>query len=346
MKRISPFRPRLAAILAAMKEKTTSVPAFTLAELIVVITVLAILATVGFLSLSGYSQDAKNASSKTNVRSVYAAISSESAATNNSPRFYVVHDAQAALSGAIAFVDGSPTVLTGGDWNAAGTNYSAGNPDWTKLKLNPEKFKVSELPKKFVSAFAVTEAAYDAKSVSVGAVDATSKASSVGKKRTLAFFQVTGTVQSTGLTSVVGDFPTPSAEQSASGGVAGLVRNPASASLTGALVDGNSYAPPSAPPDPCGTSVENATANNMLYCRWSGDVTWAAAAAMAPSGYRICKVSEFYARKTGFPAHTGDGYLWGAALAQYWGESAVDVGTYACTEPYGTCHANEHGRPY
>lgn len=71
---------------------------FTLAELIVVITVLAILATVGFLALSGYTEDAKEASIKTNVRSVYSAIVSESAVTGNSARYYVVHDTGAALS--------------------------------------------------------------------------------------------------------------------------------------------------------------------------------------------------------------------------------------------------------
>lgn len=65
---------------------------FTLAELIVVITILAILATVGFLALSGYSQDAKDASVKTNVRSVQTAMVSESAISGNSPRYYVVHD--------------------------------------------------------------------------------------------------------------------------------------------------------------------------------------------------------------------------------------------------------------
>ena len=67
--------------------------AFTLVELVVVITVLAILATIGFLALSGYSQDAKDSAIKANVRSVQTAISSEAALTNNSPRFYVVHDA-------------------------------------------------------------------------------------------------------------------------------------------------------------------------------------------------------------------------------------------------------------
>ena len=53
--------------------------AFTLAELIVVVTILAILATVGFLALSGFSEDAKDAAAKSNARSVYTAISTESA---------------------------------------------------------------------------------------------------------------------------------------------------------------------------------------------------------------------------------------------------------------------------
>ncbi|MFB0964369.1 MAG: prepilin-type N-terminal cleavage/methylation domain-containing protein [Patescibacteria group bacterium] len=121
--------------------------AFTLAELIVVVTILAILATIGFLALSGYSQDAKDSAIKANVRSVQTAISSEAALTNNSPRYYVVHDTGAALSGAFVYVDGNQTALTGGDWNVSGTNYSAGNPDYAKLKLNRDKFKVGfEIP--------------------------------------------------------------------------------------------------------------------------------------------------------------------------------------------------------
>ncbi len=87
---------------------------FTLVELIVVITILAILATIGFLALSGYSQDAKDSVIKANVRSVQTAISSESAISGNSPRYYVVHDAAAALTGstAIVYVDGNPVILT------------------------------------------------------------------------------------------------------------------------------------------------------------------------------------------------------------------------------------------
>ena len=126
---------------------------FTLVELIVVVTILAILATIGFLALSGYSQDAKDSALKANVRSVVSAISSESALTGNSPRYYVVHDAAAALTGAFVFVDGIQTALTGGAWDANGTNYSAGNPDYAKLKLNADKFKVASLGNPFSEAF-------------------------------------------------------------------------------------------------------------------------------------------------------------------------------------------------
>ncbi|MDQ1344382.1 MAG: Type secretion system protein [Patescibacteria group bacterium] len=85
---------------------------FTLAELIVVVSILAVLATIGFLALSGYSGDARDATVKANVRSVATAISSESAATGNSPRYYIVHDPAYALSGAFAYVDGNPAALT------------------------------------------------------------------------------------------------------------------------------------------------------------------------------------------------------------------------------------------
>ena len=78
--------------------KKRKISGFTLVELIVVITILAILATIGFLALSGYSQDAKDSAIKANVRSLQTAISSEAAITNQSPRYYVVHDADYALS--------------------------------------------------------------------------------------------------------------------------------------------------------------------------------------------------------------------------------------------------------
>lgn len=157
--------------------------AFTLVELIVVIAILAILATIGFLALSGYSQDAKDSATKANVRSVYSAIAAESVISGNSPRYYVIHDSGAALTGAFAFVDGNQTALTGGNWNVAGTNYSAGNPDYAKLKLNAEKFKVGFLRTEPASA-----ASFDGKYLIVGAMDST--IGTGNKARTTSYFQV------------------------------------------------------------------------------------------------------------------------------------------------------------
>ncbi|MFB0965192.1 MAG: hypothetical protein QMC36_05950 [Patescibacteria group bacterium] len=72
-----------------------------------------------------------------------------------------MHDTGAALSGAFVYVDGSPVALTGGDWNVSGTNYSAGNPDYVKLRLNADKFKTASLG--YPTAFA----AYDPKYLAV-----------------------------------------------------------------------------------------------------------------------------------------------------------------------------------
>lgn len=143
---------------------------FTLVELIVVITILAVLATIGFLALSGYSQDAKVSAIKANVRSLYTAIGAESAITGNSPRYYVIHDPSASIAGALIYVDGKSVALTGGNWNDANTNYSAGNPDYVKLKLNPEKFRISSVGNVF-GAFSEVGAAYDPNAVSIGATD-------------------------------------------------------------------------------------------------------------------------------------------------------------------------------
>lgn len=179
------------------KNGTWSLRGFTLAELVVVITVLAILATVGFLALSGYSQNAKDSAAKANVRSVQTAISTESTVSGNSPRYYVVHDSAAALSGVSVYVDGDPVLLRGGAWDQSGTNYSAGNPDFARLKLNPDKFKISLSPgDPFESAFS----AYDTKKVTVGAVDFTRKSN--GKNRADSWFQVVAVPPTGGSVSV------------------------------------------------------------------------------------------------------------------------------------------------
>ena len=93
--------------------KSRKYGAFTLTELIVVIAVLAILAVIGFLALSGYSDDADDARVKSNVRSVLTAIITESAIANRSPRYYLKHDPNYAISGGVVAYDGRPTALTG-----------------------------------------------------------------------------------------------------------------------------------------------------------------------------------------------------------------------------------------
>lgn len=203
------------------------------------------MATIGFLALSGYSQNAKDSAIKANVRSVVSAISSESSLTGNSPRYYVIHDTGAALTGAFIFVDGTQTVLTGGTWDAAGTNYSAGNPDYAKLKLNADKFKVASLVESVSEAFA----AYDPSgALSVGAVDYSSSVNATGRKRSSSWFQVAGTNPTTKVITVLGNYP----GTSLSGSVAGLVKDPAS---TGPLVDaGTSGTPPGASPSGGGAS--------------------------------------------------------------------------------------------
>ena len=119
--------------------------------------------------------------------------------------------------------------------------------------MNPEKFKVSAsgIPGG-VPGFGSALAAYDAKYLSVGAVDASAGQAGSGKKRVTAYFQVAGISPSTGLAAVSGNYP------ASSGSVAGLVRDPKSAYSTGALVDGgNSSLPPSPVNGACGSASKN-----------------------------------------------------------------------------------------
>lgn len=71
--------------------------------------------------------------------------------------------------------DGNPTSLAGGDWNQPGTNYSAGNPDYSKLKINREKFKISKLEDAITDVFqkfqAVAATNSDPAYLLVGAAD-------------------------------------------------------------------------------------------------------------------------------------------------------------------------------
>lgn len=202
-----------------MRANGRKIRGFTLVELIVVVTVLAVLATVGFLSLSGYSDDARSASLKANVRTVYSAILTESTTSGNSPRWYVEHSPSAALSGAFVFVDGANVALTGGDVGGlpADSNYTAGNPRWDRLRMSADKFRIASFRSPILSDDA--SAGYSTGMVSVGAVDVP-KAGISGRKRNQPLFQVAAVLPSNGMTTVTGNF-TPQ-----NSGAAGLVRSP------------------------------------------------------------------------------------------------------------------------
>jgi len=64
--------------------RNTKNQAFTLVELIVVITILAILGTIAFISLQGYSQDAKNSKVSSDVATLVQKISIRTTDVKNS----------------------------------------------------------------------------------------------------------------------------------------------------------------------------------------------------------------------------------------------------------------------
>lgn len=74
---------------------------FTLAELIVVIAILSVLATVGFLSLQGYAGDAEKSKLATNVRSLSRAVSVEGESSSRSPRTFSTYSGAYAVSGSL-----------------------------------------------------------------------------------------------------------------------------------------------------------------------------------------------------------------------------------------------------
>ena len=131
------------------------------------------------------------------------------------------------------------------------SNYTAGKPDFKKLKLNPDKFRVSSsgLPGGTPGVLArasgfgaagfgadFAEASYDPSSLMAAGADFT-VAGTNGRKRVSSFVQA-GAVSPTTKSAVVsGNFPIASVP---AGNASGLLRaEPGSATnLTGALVDG------------------------------------------------------------------------------------------------------------
>lgn len=107
---------------------------FTLVELIVVITILAILATIGFLSLQGYTQDAKETKTVANLRTISSSLVNESAISGNTFGSYITETVANGFSGTTQNIYGAATALTGG------TNYNAGPINASALRIDGAKF--------------------------------------------------------------------------------------------------------------------------------------------------------------------------------------------------------------
>lgn len=125
-----------------MKKK---ILAFTLVELIVTITILSILWTLAFVSLQGYSQDAKNAKVAQDISTLWSAV--EIALIND-----VIQDLDTLVIGdrsPINWIDSSSLVTLYNDNNEASTwaldnisvKYKIGTINFPALRQNWDDFK-------------------------------------------------------------------------------------------------------------------------------------------------------------------------------------------------------------
>jgi prepilin-type N-terminal cleavage/methylation domain-containing protein len=124
--------------------------AFTLVELIVVITILAILGGIAFISLQGYSQDAKNSKVVSDTRSITTAIENKLANGKLKSLKDAVEVVPASTSDSGNEIDNKVTgkyasgvTLNTADTSTDGT-YDIGKINFTNLKQNGTDFKDSD----------------------------------------------------------------------------------------------------------------------------------------------------------------------------------------------------------
>ena len=107
----------------------------------------------------------------------------------------------------MAYAGGNLVALTGGQHWTADTNYSAGSPDWAKLKLDPAKFRASSMGDRLAAAFGTTEASSGGSWVVLGAMDYALLASGGAKSRSSSYLQAAAVLGQTRTATVTGDFP-------------------------------------------------------------------------------------------------------------------------------------------
>lgn len=104
--------------------------AFTLVELIVVITILAILGTIAFISLQGYSADARNSKRTSDIGNIQSALSLKQ--VEGVPLMsFIVSNSDQTLSG----------VTIGWSGGTSLTDYAAWSPSYAVLNIVEKDFK-------------------------------------------------------------------------------------------------------------------------------------------------------------------------------------------------------------
>jgi len=111
---------------------------FTLVELIVVITILAILGTIAFISLQGYSQDARNSKITADLRSLTSAIETS------------ITDGTITLGSLVTNTGSYTANQVSGDYGSGVTigtdedSYQVGEIDFTALRQSGEEFNYAD----------------------------------------------------------------------------------------------------------------------------------------------------------------------------------------------------------
>lgn len=113
--------------------KTLQNKGFTLVELIVVITILAILGTIAFISLQGYSTDAKNSKVTSDLKTMSTALEAKRTQSSETLDTFLAGASLAANE------------VTGNTWSgtalASWTNYGVSNMNFAVLGQNGTEFK-------------------------------------------------------------------------------------------------------------------------------------------------------------------------------------------------------------
>ena len=147
---------------------------FTLVELIVVITILAILGTIAFISLQGYSADARNSKRTSDLDSLNSAVIT--ATTKGTPL--------------LAFVDEKPdsqlaSASIAGTGVIVGTDYNAGVPNYIAMDIKEEDFKDPNGPEYRMGATTKIDGKYEfAASMENGSGEKTAKVRGTYSPRT------------------------------------------------------------------------------------------------------------------------------------------------------------------